>query len=309
MNEQIRLNPQKEVETAVFEINKRNVKFINDLSNIKSSDKNIIYNLQNNFPYYKHPSPPGLFIDNNYSKNNKIYNNLTFKDITIVVSLKNRRERFKLFYSFIKKHIVEHNIKIIFVEGKSDNQIDTTLFNGENNVSYYIVDIGNVWSRSVLLNYGILKSETEIILLSDIDFIYPKLFWDTFEYTINRLDLNNSFIGFPLFETFDTRERKKFTPYSSCYLIKKDLIVKYGGFNCKMINFSLEERELQQRLYLNNIATIYTCFAFPNTYVLHYSHESSLGRDNLKRNENNLNVYNETIRNNIKKIEFKISLE
>ena len=79
--------------------------------------------------------------------------------------------------------------------------IDTNIIKDIKYITHYVVDIKDVWSRAVLLNYGIDKCETNTVILSDIDFIYTQRFWDNILELLNHNDLTKSFIGLALFET------------------------------------------------------------------------------------------------------------
>lgn len=292
--EDIRINPKYEVEQTINKISKNNLNYYEKHDYIID-----IYHIEKLY---------GILLDYNKNntnlKSNTIYNKYTINDVTIIVCLKNRPKRFKIFYSFIKMYSINSNIKIIFIEGKSDNLIDTSLFMNDNNVYHYIVDIGNVWSRSVLLNYGMSKCETELVILSDIDFIFPPSFWNTLEDTINKLDIDNYLLGLPVYETNNTLDnnnnviRKKNDPYGACYITNKNLLINNGGFNTKFIGHGMEERELQVRLSKNNILTLYTVLVHPNTYVLHYSHNENI-RHLEKNNLNEKKYYLDKLEKNL----------
>ena len=293
MNEDIRNNPELEINNAC--------NYLNNIISSSINESNIVVKNKHKFIY------DNYFGKNIEKKSDIKYNNINFEDITIVLCLKNRPKRFQLYYNLNNFFFKKYNVKLIVVEGKSDNMIDTTLLKKDSHITHHVVDIKNVWSRAVLLNFGVDKSTTETIILSDIDFIYTISFWDNLLNGLNYINLNKSFVGLPLYEsekTFNGNSliRDKYTPYSACYVINKNVFVQCGGFNTKMIGFGWEERELQKRLKKNGVDTIYTNLIQPNCYVIHYSHNEKL-RGPPNRNNQKL-LYN----SNTKKIEFKVNL-
>lgn len=293
INEEIRDNPEEEISNTTNYL-------YNSISN-SVNYSNIIIENKTKFVY---KNPYGKYIE---EKSCSKYNNVQFKDITIVLCLKNRPKRFGLFYKLNKLFFEKYNIKLIVVEGKSHNMINTNLFKKDSHITHYVVDIKNVWSRSVLLNYGVDKCKTDIVILSDIDFIYTVGFWDNILDLLNHTDLKKSFIGVPLYESEKTFTkgklvRNKYLPYSACYIINKNVFISVGGFNTKMTGYGMEERELQNRLKRNGVNTIYTGLIYPYCYVIHYSHSCNLRGS---KNHNNLKICSTS---KITKIEFKTYL-
>lgn len=296
MDEQIRINPEKEKKNATNYLDK----LIHDSVN----DNNIIIKNKKKFSY---ENSYGKYI---IKKNSTNYNNINFQDITIVLCLKNRPKRFKLYYTLNKSFFEKYNIKLIITEGKSNNMIDTSIIKDVNYITHYVVDIKDVWSRAVLLNYGVDKCKTGTVILSDIDFIYTHGFWNNILDLLNHTVLKKSFIGLALYETEKTIHdnnnnkviRDKYEPYSACYIIDKNVFITVGGFDTKMIGFGWEERELQKRLLKNKVETIYTGLNYPYCYVLHYSHTGKLrGTPSLKN-------FDLLSKSETSKIEFKTTL-
>jgi len=294
MDEQIRIKPEEEIKNATNYLDKLIHKSVND--------NNIIIKNKNKFIY-----------ENSYGKNiekrnNDKYNNICFENITIILCLKNRPKRFKLYYTLNKSFFEKYNIKLMIVEGKSNNMIDSSIIKNVDYITYHVVDIKDVWSRAVLLNYGVDKCKTSTVILSDIDFIYTVKFWDNILHLLNHTDLNKTFIGLALYESEKTLNssgkmiRDKYVPYSSCYIINKSIFVLCGGFDTRMIGFGWEERELQKRLKKNGVDTIYTNLNYPYCYVIHYSHCGKL------RGTISYNNYDLCKNSNVNKIEFKTTL-
>ena len=265
MDENIRNYPELEINNTC--------NYLNNMINCSINKNNIVVKNRKKFIYNPNMEH-GKYIE---KKSDIKYNNINFEDITIILCLKNRPKRFQLYYNLNNFFFKKYNIKLIIVEGKSNNMINGKLFKDDHYIKHYIVDIKNVWSRAVLLNFGVSKSTTETIILSDIDFIYTLSFWNNLLNGLNYINLNKSFVGLPLYEsekTFSNNRllRDKYIPYSACYIVNKNIFIQCGGFNTKMIEFGWEERELQKRLKKNGIDTIYTTLAYPSCYVIHYSH-------------------------------------
>jgi len=136
----------------------------------------------------------------------------TKKDLTIVLAIKNRSKRFKIFIEYYNKFCSD--IKLIIVEAKGNDMLDRKLLG--NNTKYVPIDIGKKWCLSKLRNMGIQHCNTKFIIFSDVDFIYNSLFSNHIETILNSKDVINSFIGLPIFEswyTFDHIKKKSESQY------------------------------------------------------------------------------------------------
>ena len=295
--EDIRANYKGEINKAIEYLNNKISQNISNAGIIKKNIKNFTFKFLNKFEYIK-------------KKINK-QSNYDFKDITVVLCLKNRAKRFNIFYECNKDLFLKYKINLIIVEGKSNNIIDKSIFENNELVRYELVDIKNIWSRSLLLNYGVHHSKSDIVILSDIDFIYPKKFWDNILNIINE-SIKANIIGLPLYETWNTLGvnkncvRKKYSPYSACFMVLKETFVKHGGFNTEFIGFGYEDNELLNRLFNNNINFICTSLSHPYGYVLHYSHNNKLRLESKDKNNKNKILMRKY--KNIKKIDFKIKI-
>jgi hypothetical protein len=268
MDEEIRENYQKEIIDA-------NKQILKNTSNMK------------NINIYANNKSHGTYENSDVTHKNKY----TLNDISIVMCVKNRPLRSKMFLEMNLPNIIKYKIELIIVEGKSHNMIDLSCLKNIKFIKHHIVDLGDVWSRSILLNYGVLKATREIVILSDVDFAFMDSLWENLEKVFTQINMNEKFLGLPLYETNDTMNingeiiRKKYKPYSACYAVKKSLLIKVGGFNTKFIGFGFEERELQKRFMKVNVTTVYSSFIVPQCFVLHYSHTDKLrDKEDLEKN-------------------------
>ena len=263
-------------------------------------------NINKNFNFFKYD------IEETYGKylkkRDNLFNKYNFSDLTFIVVFQNRVDRFNKFFEYNKNFFIKYDIKVIFVEGYSNNMINENIFSKYKFIKYFKVNTNKIWSRSKLLNFGINKSDTDILLLTDIDFFFTKKFWENILLNLNHNDFSKNILGIPLYETFYTYDndkklvRKIYEPYSSFYVVEKKNIVKVGGFDTTFINFGYEERELQCRLKNNGINLNYTSLIFPFCYVLHYSHNhNTRGKKNVTINKKKML---QTKKTKIKKIKF-----
>ncbi len=199
----------------------------------------------------------------------------TKKDLTIVLAIKNRSKRFKIFIEYYNKFCSD--IKLIIVEAKGNDMLDRKLLG--NNTEYIPTDIGEKWCLSKLRNMGIQHCNTKFIIFSDVDFIYNNLFSKHIETILNSKDVINSFIGLPIFEswyTFDHIKKKVnrniYDEYGAMHLCESEMLKKHK-FNENIKGFGGEERELQRRLKGKGIRTKFIKYPNIPIYTLHYSHD------------------------------------
>lgn len=235
----------------------------------------------NSISYYKHPNGERKTVltgcDSKFTKD----------DLTIVLAIKNRKNRFNLFLTHYLKHCSD--INFIIIEAKSENMIDSKLIDNSNNnienkIIYKQVDIGEGFSLSKLRNFGIKECTTEFILFADVDFQFSSMFAKNIEACLNTKEFQESLIGLSVFETWYTIDEKlrrikrgPFDAYGACYIIKNKLIEKYK-FDENNCSYGKEEREVQDRLINDNITIYYPQYPHVPLYVLHYSHNQESRR-------------------------------
>lgn len=189
--------------------------------------------------------------------------------------------RANMYTKMNNKFFVDNGVNVIYVEGTSDNMMDRSILS--DNISYHEVNIGDVWSRAKLINYGLAKSKTDVVMISDVDFIYPQSFWTDILDVINNVNVDKNIIGIPVYETDNTDDtkfnminhnsvRKKYSPYGGCYIVNKQCINEVQNFNENMTGFGFEEREMQIQMKRRGYKTCYTGLLYPLCFVLHYSH-------------------------------------
>ena len=246
------------------------------------SCSNIFFSNSINFTSIKHYQHP----NGKKKKNLKMQSsNFNKNDISIVLAIKNRQNRFNLFIRYYLQYCSD--IKLIIIEAKSKNMLDVdniNSFNSKNNIIYKQVDIGQGFSLSKLRNFGIEECKTEFILFADVDFIFNEMFSKNIPYLLNTEEIQDSLIGLPVFETwftFDERKvkiiRGQYDGYGACYIIKNKLVKKFK-FDETNVHWGYEIRDLQKRLEENEINTFYLQYPDIPLYVLHYSHNQSSRR-------------------------------
>lgn len=116
--------------------------------------------------------------------------------ITIIYAYRNREtERLKASLNSLM-HQTDKNFKLIFIDyGSSDGfskEVKSIVSDFSFVDYFYIGHPGLLWNKSKALNYGIQKSQTEFILTSDVDILYPK---NTVE-ILNKISNKNNFYLF-----------------------------------------------------------------------------------------------------------------
>jgi hypothetical protein len=214
--------------------------------------------------------------------NNKVNNDLPEKFITFIIPIKNRTERLNIQLENLCKVLDFKQVDIIIVEDISDDNFNIEVLseNIKNHIRYYQVNTNTTWSRSKLMNFGISKTITPLILANDVDFIFSEHFLKELRECCNNTNFNKYSIGLSLWESHDSYwndnkiMRYAYEPYSACYIYNTEILKRIGGFDTSIINHGTEDRELQKRLSQNGCETIYGHLLYPKLYVIHYSHDN-----------------------------------
>lgn len=224
---------------------------------------------------------------NSEIKYTEVDNNVN-KLFTFIMPLKNRKHRANL---SIKSIVTLENSKYIdfmIVEDISDDmiQISDEL---KDIIKYYIVDSGVPWTRSGLLNFGMKRSTTPLLVMWDADFLFPNNFIPELIKTFRNLNIEKQYFGIPSYETHDTSimgiEYKQGDPYGNLWIYPRESINKVKGMNEDMIGWGWEERELEIKLEkISNIIPVYTIHLNKKLMVFHYSHI-----DNMRSKHNPFN--------------------
>lgn len=98
------------------------------------------------------------------------------RPVTFCMALKARSERA---FDSIQSIVTPENarsIHFMVCEDKSDDMLDLSSFEYRHLVTHYVVDTGETWNRSKLLNYGIKRAKTKFVAGWDADFLFSPEF-------------------------------------------------------------------------------------------------------------------------------------
>jgi hypothetical protein len=224
----------------------------------------------------------------NTIKQDNVNNNLPEKFITFIIPIKDRTERLSIQLENLCKVLDFNQVDLIIVEDEflfspyddHNFNIDILSENIKNKIRFYRVRTGTSWSRSKLMNFGISKTTTPLVLASDVDFIYPENFINELRFCCNATNFNKYSIGLSSWESHDSFWnngqilRYAYEPYGACYIYSTEIVKQIGAFDTSIINHGTEDREIQKRLLQNECETIYGYLLYPKLYVIHYSHDN-----------------------------------
>jgi glycosyltransferase involved in cell wall biosynthesis len=210
-----------------------------------------------------------------------ITNNFSNKFLSIILIIKNRREKTKLFVENMNNiNDINKYAELIIIEDLSNNMVLEKDLCGLNyECKHFKVNTDVSWSRSQLVNYGLKKSNKEYVLIADVDFVFRNNFISEFRKTFKKVDINNYGIAFPVVETNDVfniggnKIRNKFDLYGHVYIFNRSKIIESGGYNYNNIGHGFEERELWLRCLKNNYHIIFfNNNKYKTFFTLHLSH-------------------------------------
>lgn len=223
------------------------------------------------------------------------------KLLTFIMPVKNRKLRAVHTIKSIVNKVNSELVDFMIVEDVSNNIIDIPDGYDEF-IDYHLVNtgVGDSWSRTKLLNYGIKRSKTPLCVMWDVDFLFPENFIEILLNTISGIDYTKHYFGIPSYETHNSMIQgisyQQGEPYGNLWVYPKDGVINVGGMNEKMKKWGYEDRELEYKFKkLTDIVPIYIYHLNENLMIFHYSHEDTLRGE---RNRNNLKFLKKTIMNN-----------
>tara|TARA_R110000772_G_scaffold20466_1_gene56635 strand:+ start:1076 stop:2026 length:951 start_codon:yes stop_codon:yes gene_type:complete len=203
------------------------------------------------------------------------------KLFTFIMALKNRSRRA---INSIKSIVNSHSSKYIDFIIVEDQSVDMLEIPDEykNYIDYNIVNNGEEWSKSPLLNFGIKKAKTLLCVIWDSDFFFPENFIDRLLNFIKDKNIYNQFFYIPSFETHDgfinIYEYKAGDCYGGIWIYPTNILIDVNGFNEKMTDHSPEDTEMEQKIYkylfINKRFSTYT--SDKKLMVFHQSHNNKL---------------------------------
>lgn len=244
-------------------------------------------------------------------------NNFKEKFITFIMPLKNRSCRAKNSIETIVNDYTARYCDFMVVEDFSKDMLDINYFIYRDYITHYKVNTGVSWTRSGLLNFGIKRATTPLVLFWDADVLYPDNFVNLLKDYCNKIDFTNYIFAINMFETHDVPLKKRVTflngqPYSHVWVHNRQMLVDIKGFDENIQGHGYEERDLHIRLKIkDNIRPIYSAYLCRDLFACHYSHGDGLRGSlntihNRAKSISNINAGN-IIANKDKWGEFNIS--
>jgi len=241
------------------------------LYKIEPTLKKNLYLLPNNEDFNKEYNEKNVYI--NTDDDNKF--------ITFIMCLKNRPNRAKLSIENLINEETAKYCKFIIVEDVSENLLKLDNFKYKKYIEHYLVKTDVNWSRSKLLNYGIKRSDTNLVAMWDCDFLFPENFVNNLKNICQYIDFKKYFFAINSFETHTTNVRgtifKQGDPYGYMWVYDRQSLFDVKAFHEMMKDHGWEERYLQDKLRnTKKMKTVYSYKLNKEMIVFHYSHSTDI---------------------------------
>ncbi len=232
---------------------------------------------------------------NNYSKFVWTENNIR---IDFIYAIKDRREDIlKSISSLQRSALLGKNranscmdIRIVIVEDISDNMIEISdIPKNSLHIDLYKLDTKIPWTRSGILNFGIRKSDADMLAFVDSDFVFPKKFFQEMEAVLRNCDVERDALAVNVFET-ETHEKagvaySKGSPYAFMRIVPRNACILVSGFDEGFVGHGYEDMEFVWRLErFAGIRFVNTMRVRDGCFVLHRSHHVRTGETSRDQN-------------------------
>ncbi len=225
--------------------------------------------------------------------------NKSEKLVTFCMALKNRsKSAMKSIRSLVNKKFIDSDLfDFIVIEDKSDDMLNFGKFRYKNNITHEIVNTGDSWNKSKLLNTAFKKVKTPYIMTWDADFIASDRFIsELLKYMISGIgknslfNLDKQYYAIACTETEDMMRNhinmlfKKGDYYGAGYLFKTEHAKVLHGYDEKFINYGWEEYDFNMRLKREFGLEEKRIWDKELLYHLSHDEELSGSKDNYKKN-------------------------
>lgn len=223
--------------------------------------------------------------------------------VSLIYCIKNRVKRTAIsLYSlerswrkYLSKGLTGIELDVIIVEDVSHDilKLDGLKLN-EANIDHYIVDTGIAWTRSGLLNYGIKKSNADILGFVDADFLFHDDYFEALGRAIKRVDWQELVLANNLIETEAHKKGKHVysagSPYSYLWMAPRQTVLDVGAFDEGYTGHGFEDRDFELKLTaLGGLTVTDTVSIDEDCFVLHLSH---VVRDGIEKQKTNRKRFN-----------------
>lgn len=245
------------------------------------------------FPHY-----PYCYL-NAYARANLLPVDRSSISIDLVLCVKNRSVRTLLALRSLDLALSNYrrqsfgglSVDVILVEAVSSNMLDlTTETFSSLTVDHVIVDIGDGWTRSGLVNCGIRRSKADLIAMLDADFLFHRDFFSALDRTLNEIDFDRNVAAVNVFET-ETHLRNneiisEGSPYGYMWVVSRTSALKVSGFDEGYWGHGFEDRDFEMKL--KRVAGLTVCDTYSvdkSCFVLHLSHTMRTGAEQRTENK------------------------
>ena len=170
------------------------------------------------------------------------------KKTTFCLGLKNRPQRaIKSITSLVTAKTVDL-FDFIVVEEVGNRQLDLSEFPFKGQISHYVVDTGEIWNRSKVLNYAFKKAVTPLVTTWDADFFFPPYFPDKFVELLELIDFRKHFLCLPVTETDNSKNMKRGQLWGGMYTYSLNYVMAVNGYDEQFVQYGHEERDFNNRI-------------------------------------------------------------
>ena len=205
---------------------------------------------------------------------------------TFVMCLKGRSERALASIQSVVTPEAARHITFTVVEDRSNDMLDLSTFPDRYLINHVIVDTGETWNRSKLLNHGMKEATTEYCSAWDADFLFPPTFLSDYLTEIGRTDFDKEYLDIKVTEhvTQERGMRNDGIKWSGFYTHKTDNLREIGGLDEDFIGWGYEDKNLLDRV--SKRFGLRRRVVSRAGFVLHHAHaEQRCGKGNQTSNK------------------------
>lgn len=184
-------------------------------------------------------------------------------------------------------------VRVTIVEDVSADILDPDTMSFGFELDHYIVDTGVRWTRSGLLNVGIMNSPSDLVAFVDSDFLFHEGYVQALDDYLSQTNWRAHVIANNLIES-ETHDKtgliySELSPYSFMWMAPTRAAQDVGGFDEGYEGHGYEDRDMELKLVkLAGLTVADTASIVPECFVLHLSHNQ---RDGYDKHEVNRDRY------------------
>lgn len=171
------------------------------------------------------------------------------------MAVKNRSERARQsVVSLVTPESVQY-FDFIIIEDVSPDLVNLSQFPLRNHVTHYVIETGDIWNRSKVLNYGFKRAVTPFVTSWDADFVFPSDFLTRFLHLLDTTDFSTQFLQLAVTEThegfvYNGQKMKRGAMWGGMYTYLREYVCQLNGYDEGFYRYGHEERDFNNRLEL-----------------------------------------------------------